>query len=152
MILHHWTAEANLLSIAISGLEPHADDAHAVAWVRTAGHKVVWLTACRTRAATQADLAWLRAQPDAFDADAIERFSAHIFGDQDDVRLTVKFNSSNSRKLKKWWPWLQQFKAVNQETGKTIAPSSLPVSPGCISEGNLTQVTPLLAAGEVGHA
>jgi len=124
MILYHWTDEANLVSIAMSGLEPFACD-DAVVQARTAGHSVVWLTASQTRAATPADVAWLRAQPDAFDADAIEGFSAHIFGKPDDVRLTVKFNTSNSRKLKKWWPWVQRFEACNPVTGETVAPSSL---------------------------
>jgi hypothetical protein len=91
---------------------------------RTAGHKVVWLTACQTRAATQADIAWMRAQSDTFSADAIEGFSAHIFGTPEDVR-TVKFNTSNSRKLKKWWPWVQQFKAVYEVSGEVLPVGSL---------------------------
>jgi hypothetical protein len=36
-----------------------------------------------------------------------------LFGDPGDVRLTVKFNSTNSRKLQHWHTWILQHEAIS---------------------------------------
>jgi hypothetical protein len=36
-----------------------------------------------------------------------------LFGDPGDVRLTVKFNSTNSRKLQHWHTWILQHKLIS---------------------------------------
>lgn len=131
MKLFHWTAEKNLLGIATGGLEPFAYD--DVAGMVSAGHKVVWLTASETRTPTATDLEWINAHPDVFRAPERERFSKLAFGKSDDVRLTVKFNSSNNRKLKRARPWLEQFSMVDTVTGEATSmnqifgPISMPV-------------------------
>jgi hypothetical protein len=113
--LYHWTAEKNLVGIAASGLQPFAyDDA---AGLVSAGRKVVWLTASETRTP---DLEYMKSRPDLFSATYIEKFSTLQFGKPDDVRLTVKFNSSNNQRLKKFWPWYQQFVMANPVTGEEL--------------------------------
>jgi hypothetical protein len=119
VILYHWTAEKNLLGIAMSGLEPFAyDDDDDAARLVSAGRKVVWLTASETRTPSAADIEWIKAN-NTDPADR-EKFSKLSFGEPDDIRLTVKFNSSNIQRLKKAKPWLQQFKAVDPVTGREI--------------------------------
>lgn len=117
MKLYHWTAEKNLLGIATGGLQPFVYDNNGAAFV-SAGRKVVWLTSSDTRTPTAADIEWLKSWPNRFDAADVERFSKILFGDADAVRLTVKFNSSNSQRLKKAMPWLRQFGVRNPLTGE----------------------------------
>ena len=134
MKLFHWTAEKNLLGIAMGGLEPFCyDDA---AGLVSAGRKVVWLTANETRTPTAADVEFIKARPDLFD----ERFLTLAFGQPDDVRLTVRFNSSNNRQLKRAWPWLRQFSFHDPMTGEVhqlgqdtgLWPTKLPQIISCI--------------------
>jgi hypothetical protein len=115
VILYHWTAEKNLVGIAMSGLEPFCYDDGAT--LVSAGREVVWLSASPTRTPTAADIEWVKANCDPA---THEKFSKLSFGDPDDVRLTVKFNSSNNQRLKKAAPWLRQFKAVDPDTGREL--------------------------------
>jgi hypothetical protein len=62
---------------------------------------------------------FMRADPKTFDpAELEQKFSKLKFGKPDDIRLTVKFNSSNNRHLKKAAPWLAQFEFRNPITGE----------------------------------
>jgi hypothetical protein len=73
----------------------------------TGDRPVVWLTRNESREPSAADILH-------FERTAIEDGKPQLlgrtllFGDPGDVRLTVKFNSTNSRKLERWHPWIMQ--------------------------------------------
>jgi len=109
MKLYHWTAEKNLLGIAVRGLEPFKPYG---AEFMTDDKPVVWLTRNKSREPSPADI-------EHFARTAIEDDKPQLlgrtllFGDPGDVRLTVKFNSTNSRKLQHWHTWISQHKSIS---------------------------------------
>jgi hypothetical protein len=117
MILYHWTQPRYLLGIIVhGGLTP--TEPYDGLEFRTIGKSVVWLTARDTRKPAPDDIEHIRAHSALYKADRGQNWSERMFGLPEDVRLTVKFNSSNNKKLKRYWPWIQQFSAVNPETGE----------------------------------
>lgn len=112
MKLYHWTRPQNLIGVATGGLEPNPP--YAETPYITAGRDVVWLTANPSR--------------DMIEPADLEHGREHgftrpwLFGDADDVRLTVKFNSTNRRHLFHWREWISHFTLVDAKTGEDLAP------------------------------
>lgn len=118
MKLYHWTMPRNLASIAHSGLEPKPP--YKETPYMTAGQSVVWLTANPKRDISAADAEYLRTMVPDWDRPI-------LFGNADDIRLTVTFNSStpSRRNLHRWSEWIAKRIMVDQVTGEEIPLSKL---------------------------